>query len=275
MKRLGLLLLWFLLFILFPQIAAAGSDIVTPSGLSGNSIAENQGGPQSVLVAKNDENETAGGVMKSEPESEPVERISDPLESMNRKFFTFNDKLYFYVLKPVARGYGKILPKRVRLSIQDFFLNLYSPIRMVNCGLQGDPKGAATELARFVTNSTIGVAGLFDPAKSLFKLEMHEEDFGQTLGCYTGPGVYLNLPFLGPYSFRDGIGFMVDMFIVPSYYVLLYCPWYTTVAPQALEKVNTTSLTIGEYEELKNAALDPYVAVRNAYYQHREDLIKR
>ena len=208
---------------------------------------------------------------------EGITPIPDPLQRYNRAFYKFNDKLYFWVLKPVARGYGMVLPTRARLSVQNFFENVYAPVRMVNSGLQCEFKEASIELSRFGINTTLGVVGLFDPAKNWFHLNPQDkEDFGQTLGCYKGPGFYLNLPFAGSTSLRDGIGTLVDMCIVPSFYVLTHAPaGYYASGAMVLEVINRTSLRIGEYEEFKRAALDPYLAIRDAYNQHRENLIKK
>jgi len=203
--------------------------------------------------------------------------IPDPLQGMNRAFYKFNDKMYFWVLKPVAQGYGKVLPRPARLSVQNFFTNIYAPVRMVNCGLQGDYKKGSVEVSRFGVNTTLGLVGLFDPAKNWLHLNPpDEEDFGQTLGCYKGPGFYLNLPFAGSTSLRDGIGSLVDLCIVPSWWVITHYPaaYYATGAT-ILEVVNRTSLRIGDYEEFKRAALDPYIAIRDAYNQHREDAITK
>jgi phospholipid-binding lipoprotein MlaA len=105
-------------------------------------------------------------------------------------------------------------------------------------------------------------------------MDTEENDFGQTLASWKGPGFYFNNFFLGPSSLRDTVGMLVDLLIVPSWYVLWnYNYVYTGV--KAFEIVNRTSLKIGEYEALKRSALDPYVSVRDAYYQYREDLIKR
>ncbi|MCX8011933.1 MAG: VacJ family lipoprotein [Desulfobacterota bacterium] len=224
----------------------------------------------------------AQGVSIKSEETETVEEggvtpISDPLQKYNRAFFKFNDKLYFWALKPVARGYGKVVPRRARLSVQNFFENVYAPVRIINCSLQCEFKEASIELSRFGVNTTLGVAGLFDPAKNWLHLSPPDkEDTGQTLGFYSqGSGFYLNLPFAGSTSFRDGIGSLIDMCIVPSIYVLINYSSYYITAAKIFEAINRTSLHLGEYEELKRAALDPYLAVRDAYNQHREDLIKR
>ena len=158
----------------------------------------------------------------------------------------------------------------------EFLYNIYAPVRIVNCELQSKYKKGSIELQRFGLNTTLGLVGFFDPAKSWFHLTPPDpEDFGLTLGCYKGPGFYLNLPFEGSTRLRDGIGSLVDSCIVPSIYVLIHYSWYYVTGAEALEAVNRTSLRIGEYEEFKRAALDPYVAIRDAYNQHRENMIKR
>jgi len=213
----------------------------------------------------------------SEPE-EPVGIIADPLESVNRAFFSFNDKLYFWVLKPIATGYKTIIPEDGRIGVRNFFSNLTTPVRLVNCLLQANPKCAGTETLRFVLNTTIGVAGFFDPAKKRFTLEKQDKDFGQTLGLWgMGPVFYIDLPILGPSSLRDGLGFAVDASFNPQTYLAIYFVFvgYVNTGGWILEKINEASLTIGEYEDLKKAALDPYIAVREAYYQYRQNKIKK
>ncbi len=203
-----------------------------------------------------------------------IRPMPDPIEAVNRPVFTFNDKVYFWLLKPVARGYGWVLPEPARKSVKKFFYNLRAPIRIVNCVLQGKGKGALTEFYRFGINTTIGIVGFFDPATSRYHLQNYNEDFGLTLGHHMGPGCYLSIPLMGPSSLRDGTGSIVDLLIVPTWYVLQnYGTPYALV--RVFETVNTTSLSIGEYEDLVELAVDPYVAVRDAYHQHREDRITR
>jgi len=237
------------------------------------STASSQQDEQVILVAKNAEEATLEE-NEFEEDLEPVETIADPCASYNRFMHAFNDKFYFYVLKPTAKGYGKLLPRKARVSIQNFFYNVHAPVRIINSSLQGDGGSAVNEVSRFAINTTLGVAGFFDPATSWFNLKPQEEDFGQTLGCLKGPGFYVNNPFLGPSSLRDSFGMVVDLFIVPSWYVLSNYSFVYTGA-KAFEILNRTSLRIGEYEALKGSALDPYVSIRDAYFQYREDLIKR
>jgi phospholipid-binding lipoprotein MlaA len=204
--------------------------------------------------------------------------IADPLEPLNRAFFHFNDKLYFWILKPIATGYKAVIPEDGRIGIGNFFSNVKTPVRLVNCLLQAKFKGAGNETVRFVLNTTIGVAGFFDPAKKTFKIEKHDVDFGQTLGIWgIGPAFYLNLPILGPSSLRDAVGYVGDLFFDPQTYLAYYFVVAEIVnyGTWVLDKVNETSLTLGEYENLKKAALDPYIALREAYTQYRQNKIKK
>lgn len=133
--------------------------------------------------------------------------IADPLEPINRIFFSFNDKLYFWLLKPVAQGYSAVLPEGVRISVRNFFDNLMTPIRFVNNLLQFKLKPAGNELVRFGVNTTIGVVGLFDVAKSHMGIKLQDEDLGQSLGKWgLGPGFFITWPVLGPSSLRDSVG---------------------------------------------------------------------
>ena len=134
----------------------------------------------------------------------------DPLEGFNRAMYTFNDKLDKYVLKPVAKGYHAVAPTPVRRSVANFFSNLHDPAVMLNNLLQGKPGQAASDLGRFMVNSTIGIFGLFD-VSSKFGLPKHDEDFGQTLAVWgVGDGPYLVLPFFGPSNMRDAPALVVD-----------------------------------------------------------------
>ncbi len=205
---------------------------------------------------------------------EPVPTIADPLQPINRLFFHVNDKIYFWILKPVASGYKKVIPLPARLRVRDFFSNTTAPIRLANCLLQLKFKRAGIETVRFVLNTTVGVVGFYDIAKKRFKLAKQQEDFGQTLGFYgIGPVFYINWPIFGPSSLRDTVGTAGDFFLNPWNY-LFESPVFVNIGIGAYERVNHTSLTLGEYEDLKEAALDPYVALRDAYHQSRQTKIK-
>jgi phospholipid-binding lipoprotein MlaA len=200
-------------------------------------------------------------------------RIADPLEPVNRVFFVFNDKLYFYVLKPTAKVYNAVTPELLRIGVKNAFHNLRYPIRLVSCLLQGKGGDALRETGAFLLNSTLGMLGLFDLAKNHESLKTHDEDLGQTFGAWgAGHGFYLVLPVLGPTSLRDGVGDVGDSFLDPVTYVT---PWENSLEIKGYDKFNNVALTLGDYEAIKEAAIDPYIAVRDAYAQHREVEVKR
>ena len=195
-------------------------------------------------------------------------KIKDPLQPMNRAFFHFNDKLYFWALKPAAKGYSKVVPRPARTCIGRFFANVKYPVHLVNNLLQAKFKAAGVETGRFVVNSTVGVGGLLDPAKH-WKIEAHPADFDQTLGLYgVGPWIYFDWPIFGPSSARGTTGLMADGALSPWMYI--GGPAVTYVVP-GYREVNGASLRTGEYESFKKATLDPYVALRSAYYETRTD----
>ena len=207
------------------------------------------------------------------PEEAPEGFIPDPIEPLNRVFFHFNDKLYFWVFKPVATGYKRVVPEPARLTVRNFFSNLTMPIRAVNCLLQGKFGGFGNELLRFLVNSTVGFLGFQDPAKTALGIAKQDEDFGQTLGFYgLGPGFYINWPLIGPSSLRSTFGIAGDIYLDPMAYISFDFTEYVFI--RAGDRVNETSLALGEYESLKKASLDPYVALRDAYYQYRQNKIK-
>lgn len=201
--------------------------------------------------------------------------VADPLEPMNRVFFAFNDKLYFWVLKPVSRGYSLVVPKAVRESAGNFFFNLKTPVRLVNSALQAKFARSGVELARFAVNSTVGVVGLWDPARSWLKLSPSDEDFGQTLGKYgVGEGVYLCWPIFGPANLRDTLGLAGDYFLDPVSYLSLNYESEAALGIRGGETINRTSLRIGDYEAFKEASFDPYSTMRDSYTQSRRSKIK-
>jgi phospholipid-binding lipoprotein MlaA len=209
-----------------------------------------------------------------EGEEEAKAEIADPLEPFNRAMYHFNDKLYFWVLKPLAQGYRTVVPEEARLGVGNFFANVAFPIRFVNCLLQANIRGAASELGRFVINTIWGIGGLLDTASHPYiNLPKQDVDFGQTLGVFgLGPGFYINWPILGPSSPRDTLGWFGDIFIHPFYN--FFIDPVLSLEIWTFDKINDTSLSIGNYESLKDAAIDPYVAIRDAYVQYRHKKVK-
>ncbi|MFC1821497.1 VacJ family lipoprotein [Thermodesulfobacteriota bacterium] len=196
-------------------------------------------------------------------------QLSDPLEPVNRAIFKFNDKFYFWLLKPIATGYKWIFPEPFRVAISNFFDNVDMPVRTVNCLLQGKFKSAGYEVTRFIINSTVGFAGFFDAARQVEGMPpVQREDFGQTLAVWGfGPGFYINWPILQSSTVRDTIGMVGDIFLDPLFF--LSDSLGTTIAVRSVDRVNETSLILGDYEDLIESALDPYVAVKDAYFQFR------
>ncbi|MCP3944468.1 MAG: VacJ family lipoprotein [Desulfobacteraceae bacterium] len=206
-------------------------------------------------------------------QAEDVQMVADPLYYFNYAMYSFNDFFYFYALKPVAQGYKFIAPTVLRRGVNNCFHNLLFPVRFINNILQGKLQAASDEIGVFLVNSTVGVLGFNQFAQKHLDLKTSDEDLGQTLGSYSiGDGFYLVLPILGPSTLRDALGRAGDFFLTPVNYVE---PWEANLGINAYDKVNRTSFRIGDYEALKNASLDPYVAIRNAYIQNRRSEIGR
>jgi phospholipid-binding lipoprotein MlaA len=213
------------------------------------------------------------GLFEEEFETKQL-KVADPLYIWNKGMYHINDKLYFWVLKPLAKGYKAITPDIFREGVSNFFYNLMMPIRFVNCIFQGKGNAAANEFTRFVINSTIGVLGLGNPASQYPQLNRaDDEDLGQTFAKYgIGNGFYLVWPILGPTTLRDFIGEIGDAYLNPLIYI---DPIEAELAVRGFNYINKTSFHIGEYEALKEASVDPYVAMRNSYLQFRERKIKQ
>lgn len=214
----------------------------------------------------------------------------DPLEPVNSAVFEFNYRLDKYVVKPAAQVYNFFIPPDVQQSFFNVFQNIRFVPRLLNNLFQGKFQGAGIELSKFLINSTLGVGGLFDPAKIMFELDTPLEDFGQTLGTYgVPPGPFLMIPFLGPFTLRDGIGFISDSFLDPFNWLVL--PFIEIAdAPRLIqhdstitfarlgmvagETVNLRALTLEKFQGVEEGTLDLYGAVRNAYIQQRMKAIR-
>ena len=193
--------------------------------------------------------------------------VADPIEPYNRVITSINDEMYFLLLEPTSSGYSKILPESSRIGIRNFFHNIAFPIRFINSLLQFKIQKAGLELSRFIINSTMGVAGFADPARDCFCMFTEEEDFGQTLGFYgIGSIMHIDWPFIGPLNLRDTIGYIGDFFLNPINYIPHM--WIVT-GIHVFEKINQTSLHLGEYEKLKQESVDYYLQIRDSYEQYR------
>ncbi len=189
-----------------------------------------------------------------------TEEVNDPFEELNRKTYEFNEKLDSKILKPTAQAYSK-LPPPVKKGVTNFFNNLEEVDTSVNQLLQGKPKKSINDITRFVINSTIGIAGLFDVATKM-GLERHEEDFGQTLAVWgVGEGPYIMLPVLGPSTLRDTLSRPVSSFLSVTFHMT---ETDVNIALKSVDALETRERLL-EVESLLSG--DKYAFVKDAYIQ--------
>lgn len=204
-------------------------------------------------------------------QNERVAKI-DPFEPMNRAVFTFNEKADDYVIKPLAEAYKFVLPEFVRTGVTNFFSNINDVLIAANNLLQGKPTDAASDIGRFLINSTIGVLGLFDVATDM-GLDKNREDFGQTLGVWgISDGPYVVLPFFGASNIRDTVGLVVDIetdFMINTNKLNSD----EKIAINALRVINRRADLLDAGQLLEDAAFDKYSFVRDGYLQRRRSQI--
>ena len=192
----------------------------------------------------------------------------DPFENFNRRVQRFNDVADSKVLRPVAKGYDLLLPNPVQKAVGNVFSNLGDLGDSVNSLLQGKLGESVSGFTRVLLNSTIGLGGLFDPASRL-GLEVHEEDFAQTLSTWgVPPGPYLVIPFMGPSTLRDALASPVDILTDPLGYLQPVNHRNTAVAVRLLnQRANLLAVDQAVFG-------DRYIFIRGAYLQRREYLEK-
>ncbi len=199
-----------------------------------------------------------------------VEPLRDPWEPMNRGVFAFNEGLDYALLAPLAGIFEALIPAPIRGGVDRFFDNLVFPIDLGNNLMQGKWRDAGIATGRFITNSTVGILGFFDPATG-WGMERQPEDFGQTLAVWgMGSGPYLVLPLLGPSSPRDTIGIGTDVFLFAYSYVV---DAQFIIGAKVIQVVNGRSIIRADVRDARESAFDYYVFVRDAYEQIRRDRI--
>ena len=210
---------------------------------------------------------------------------------MNTSVFEFNRQVDRFVLKPVAKGYNFVMPDLVQVGISNIFSNLRFAPRFLNNVFQGKLKGAGIEMGRFLINSTVGLAGFFDLAKHV-DLVTPDEDLGQTLGFYgVKPGPYLVLPLLPPFTVRDFVGYVGDVFLNPINWLVVPIIEVNNV-PSVIahrnrmtssiiqtgsrvgEVINERSRNLEKYQGVEEATFGLYAGVRDAYLQNRARAIQ-
>ena len=208
------------------------------------------------------------GLLRTEGSSDP----RDPWEGTNRAIFKFNENVDKTILKPLAQGYEKNVPQKMRMHITNFFSNLGDLMTAIQHALQLDFRSSTQSVTRFLVNSTVGILGFNDVA-SKFGVAKTDEDTGQTLGRYgvsTGP--YVVLPLFGPSSVRDGLGGIVDLFANPLNDIARDPE--TKVAVNALKGVEARARVLSAEQAFEALAFDRYLAMRSAYFAIREAQIE-
>ncbi len=204
----------------------------------------------------------------------PTASISDPLEPWNRFWFHFNDIFYMYVAKPAYNAWVYMTPHQLRSGLSNFFANLLFPMRFVNNILQFRFLEAGVEFGRFLINTTssLGFANVAKDKKTIVPVDPYGEDFGQTLGRWgVGHGFYVVWPFIGPSSVRDTVGRVGDCFTDPIFYVH---PWELATSSELALRFNDLGAVLPLYDDLNSAAVDPYIAMREAYINFRNAQVK-
>ena len=200
---------------------------------------------------------------------------ADPYESVNRKIFAFNDGFYEHIVFPIERGYRKITTPTIRDRVSSFINNMDEPISTFNYILQLNPKAAAISVIRFVINSTLGLAGLFDVAGG-WGMVQDQTSLGETMASWClADGPYLVVPFIGPSNPRNFVGSMADFVADPVYWMTYNDANYSAKISYpytAVKYVSKLESYMDLYLSLTKNAVDPYVAIRSAYLQNQRQV---
>ena len=199
----------------------------------------------------------------------------DPLEGWNRFWFHTNDWFIQYIIKPVHKGYSFVVPEPIRSRIGIFAYNLAFPVRMLNFILQGEFAQAGVEFDRSLVNFmvSLGFADVASQSKPLYEYYPETANFDYTLGSWGVPdGPYFMIPFLGPSTVRGTVGLGSDYAMKPQDYFL---DWPITLGSSAFFFFNSADKLYKPYDQVTQSALEPYVALRNAYMNKRLQLQQR
>jgi len=216
-------------------------------------------------------------VEENDLEEYEVALVPDPLEPVNRATFWLNHQIYRFVLRPISKGYEKIVPTPVRKGIYNAYENVKFPVRLVNNALQGNFTRARQELEKFLINSSIGVGGIIRHSYRIPCLaELPRTDTGLTFakwGMSSGP--YLVIPLLGPSTFRDTVGLVGDAALNPVSWVTIMTGEFWVVVFPYVNTLRAVPEQLGTYDSVTENALDRYLAARSAFIQYRKQAASR
>jgi phospholipid-binding lipoprotein MlaA len=221
------------------------------------------------LPAEDDSQDNALPALETDDVTITADRASDPYEEGNRGRFKTHVALHRNLIDPVENVYMETVPDPVRAGVHNFLTNLESPTIFINNVLQGEVARASGTVTRFVVNSTIGIAGIFDIA-GWIGIPYRDSDFGQTLAVYgAGDYPYLLVPIIGPTNPRDLTGKVVDLFLNPLHYVTLPGGFITSVGHAGLNQLDKRSEDAGQLDELSRTVPDPYATERKMSRERR------
>ena len=200
--------------------------------------------------------------------------VSDPFENVNRFFFDLNQRLDRNAGRPAATAYRETVPGSVRVSLHNVLDNLGGPVTVANSLLQARLESAGIAAGRFLVNTTVGVAGIFDVATD-WGMPSRPRDFGETMGTYgVPPGPYLVLPFRGSTDVRDFAGNYIDGYVSPLRYVRYEGRNYVGLVKSTLGSINNRSNNLVTYRDIERASVDYYATMRTWYMERRARLIE-
>lgn len=252
-------------------VAALCAALLLPACASSRKDRE----PASAPVSEGKGTATAPASSSDEDDYDDIQdiRIADPLQPLNRVFFSFNHFLYKGVLRPVAKGYEFIVPSLIRKGVHNAYENVRFPVRFVNHALQGKFDRAGREAEKFLINTTLGVGGLMKPSDKFPALaEVPRADTGQTFAKWgVGHGFYFVIPVIGPSSARDTVGLVGDGALNPvSWVAFAFGGEAWTLAITSPDNVRSLPNQMDAYDTVTKDAVDRYLAARSSYIQFRQ-----
>ncbi|MBC8009714.1 MAG: VacJ family lipoprotein [Burkholderiales bacterium] len=257
------------------RLALLTASLLAALAAAPAALAQGFSGPRAI-----DERTGAAPAADDYDEYAPIQ-VSDPIEGFNRGVFAFNDWTYTRVLTPAVKGYEVVVRPPVNRAISNFYDNVRYPIRVVNCLLQGKFSRAGLETKKFYVNTVAGLGGFIRQSDTVPDIaKVPREDFGQTLGVWGVPhGPYVVVPIFGGYSLRDLGGRVSDTVVSPTGWEYIDLGGHEWVADldwewqTAITVTDTMSALPGAldlYADMKNAAVDPYLSVRDATRRYRD-----